>query len=72
MSKSGIKVIRMSTMERTGGRKYGIRNRTVDEEMGINRDLGTYEELSHKTKTLNLRIERNISADPLPDYLLGK
>ena len=39
MSKGGYKVIRMSTMERTGGRQYGIRNRTLD-DLAQDKDLG--------------------------------
>ena len=52
---------------RTGARKYGIRNRTIEETERNTDLLRNLNEFSEKTRRLSVRIDRVISVDPVPD-----
>ena len=56
-------------MGKTGARKYGIRNRTI-EEMERNKDLlHNLNEFSEKTRKLSVRVDRVISVDPVTELI---
>ena len=59
--------VRSEHMNRTGARKYGIRNRTIEETERNTDLLRNLNEFSEKTRRLSVRIDRVISVDPVPD-----